>query len=336
MSLFLALNNSLGKQKGGFHEGGVKMRTIKVIHHNVVAQKKDTTETYTQKTRVAAYCRVSTLEEEQELSYETQYDYYTARFQKDDTKILVGVYGDNGISGVQASKRPGFMEMIQHCRLGRIQEVYTKSISRFARNFAECIQYTRELKELGVIVHFEKEGITTLDENIEMVLTLMSIVAQEESNSISQSVSWAMEKRSEAGDPIRRAVYGYTRDSFPTNGVHQWHINLEEAKRVRMVFRFFLEGNSYNQIIKHMTAYESKMGVTRKWSAVGIRNMLKHEAYVGDLLTAKSYTVDYLTKTRKVNKGEKEQQYIKDHHPAIISREDFNRVQQIFEERRSA
>ena len=147
------------------------MRTMKVIHHNVAVQKKDTPMTRTQKTRVAAYCRVSTLEEEQELSYEAQHDYYTALFENDPTKTLVGVYGDNGISGVQAAKRPGFMEMIQHCRLGRIEEIYTKSISRFARNFAECIQYTRELKGLGVIVHFEKEGITTEDENIEMVLT---------------------------------------------------------------------------------------------------------------------------------------------------------------------
>lgn len=233
---------------------------MKVIHHNVVAQKKDTPMTRTQKTRVAAYCRVSTLEEEQELSYEAQHDYYTALFENDPTKILVGVYGDNGISGVQASKRSGFMEMIQHCRFGRIQEIYTKSISRFARNFAECIQYTRELKGLGVIVHFEKEGITTVDENIEMVLTLMSIVAQEESNSISQNISWAVGKRNEEGDPIRRAVYGYTRDHFATDGVHRWHINTEEAMRVRMVFRYFLEGKSCNEICKHMTAYEKRRG----------------------------------------------------------------------------
>ena len=106
--------------------------------------------------------------------------------------------------------------------------------------------------------------------------------------------------------------------------------------RVRMVFRYFLEGKSCNEICKHMTAYEKKKGVTRKWSYTGIRNMLKHEAYVGDLLTAKSYTVDYLTKTRKTNKGEKEQHYIKNHHPAIISREDFDRTQQILAERRHA
>lgn len=312
------------------------MRKMKVIQHNVVAQRKDTPVTGTHKIRVAAYCRVSTLEEEQELSYEAQRDYYTALFQNDPSKILVGVYGDNGISGVQASKRPGFMEMIQNCRLGRIEEVYTKSISRFARNFAECIQFTRELKELGVIVHFEKEGITTQDENIEMVLTLMSIVAQEESNSISQNISWAVERRNKAGDPIRRAVYGYTRDHFTTDGVHQWHINMEEAKRVRMVYRYFLDGKSCGDICKTMIAYEAKKGVTRKWSDIAIRNMLRHEAYVGDLLTAKTYRVDYLTKKCKVNKGEREQHYIKNHHPAIISREDYDKAQQIFAERRRA
>ncbi|MGM9942384.1 MAG: recombinase family protein [Bulleidia sp.] len=210
--------------------------------------------------RTAAYCRVSTLAEEQELSYETQQAYYRVLFENDDSRLLIGVYGDHGVSGVQAVKRHGFMDLIEDCRLGRIDEIHTKSISRFARNFSECLTYIRELRELGVTVYFEKEGMTTEDENMEIILTLMSIVAQEESNSISQSITWAVEKRNRDGDPIRRAVYGYQRDQQAVNGVHQWHIVPEQAKRVELVYRYYLEGKQYARIVKAIQEYEAEHG----------------------------------------------------------------------------
>lgn len=286
------------------------------------------------KVRVAAYCRVSTLAEEQELSFDTQQDYYKTMFENDDRFYLVGVYGDQGITGLQADKRPQFQALMRDCRNGRIDEVYTKSVSRFARNFSECLEYVRELQSLGVVVHFDKENFTTADDNIEMIFSMMAIMAQEEVSSISQAISWSLEQRSRAGDPVMRARYGYTRDRKAIDGIHHWHIKEDEAIRVRKVYDLFLEGNSYTAIVRKMNEYEAKKGGTNKWTCAKVQGILKSEVYVGDILTFKSFTTDYLTKTRKVNEGEHDQQYIKDHHPAIISREKDARAKAIIEGRK--
>lgn len=276
--------------------------------------------------RVAAYCRVSTLAEEQALSFEAQQKYYTTQFENDPDRILIGIYGDDGISGTSATKRPGFMDLMQDCRHGRIDEIYTKSISRFARNFSECVAYVRELTSLGVVVYFAKENVSSADANVDMILSIMAIIAQEESNSISQNIILAHKYRNRKGDPIKRASYGYRRDRKATNGVHLWHIDAEQAKRVRLVFSLFLEGHSKKEIADLLNAYEKEHGGTKKWTPNVVGNMLVHEAYVGDLITSKIYTVDYLNRITKVNQGEKEQYYLKNHHPAIISREDYARV----------
>ena len=307
------------------------MSKITAVHHK---EKKTTPTTRTEsplpeRKRVAVYCRVSTLEEEQDQSYEAQQRYYKTLFEKDEKYILIGVYGDEGISGRLAAKRPGFQELLRDCRQGRIDEVYIKSISRFARNYSECVEYVRELKKLGIVVHFEKENFTTEDPNMEMLLSIMAIIAQEESNSLSQNVSGAHGYRNKKGDPIRKAAYGYKRDRKATKGVHQWHIKEDEAERVRMVYSLFLKGYSQKEVAEKINEFEAENGVTRKWTKQMVATVLINEAYVGDLITAKSYTADYLNEVRKVNKGEREQQYLKDHHPAIISREDFEKVHKI-------
>lgn len=312
------------------------MAKIRAIHHDVEelfsTEKVDID--LARKTRVAAYCRVSTLEEEQELSYETQRDYYKALFESNDNYYLVGVYGDQGISGLKADKRPQFQAMMKDCRNGRVDEIYTKSISRFARNFSECLEYTRELKSLGVIVHFEKEAFTTADENVDMIFAIMAIVAQEEVNSISQSICWAHEQRSKAGDPVMAARYGYRRDKKATDGIHRWRIKENEAVRVRMIYDLFLEGHYHTAIAKRLNEFEKEKGGDPKWTAARVSGILNSEVYVGDILTFKTFTPDYLSKTSKVNKGEKEQQYIKNHHPAIITREQDKKVKTILEGRK--
>ena len=285
--------------------------------------------------RVAAYCRVSTLQEEQDLSYETQCEYYTKLIENDPSRQLVGVYGDHGVSGLSAAKRKGFMDMIEACRRGEVDEIFTRSISRFARNFAECVEYARELKQMGVIIHFEKEGFTNMDENSEMLFTLMAMVAQEEINSMSQAHLWTNEHRNSMGDPVRGRTYGYVRDSKKTDGIHLWHIKEEEAKRVRMVYSLYLDGIGLSTIADRMKEYEDKNGVTRKkWTPSGIKYLLTNEVYAGDIHTNKTYTPDYLTGKMKKNKGEIPRYYLKDHHPAIINREAFDRVQDLIAQRK--
>lgn len=318
------------------------MAKIQVIQHNTKSRKEKARREIggginlelAGKIRVAAYCRVSTLAEEQELSFDAQQDYYRTLFERDERYYLVEVYGDQGITGLQADKRPQFQAMMRDCRNGRIDEIYTKSVSRFARNFSECLEYARELKSLGVTVHFEKEAFTTADENIDMIFAVMAIVAQEEVNSISQSICWALNQRSKAGDPIMGARYGYTRDKKATDGIHRWHINEEEAKRVIMIYELFLDGFYHTAISRILNDYEKNRGCDQKWTAARVRGILQSEVYVGDILTFKTFTADYLTKTTKVNEGEREQQYIKNHHPGIVTREQYEKVQKIFEGRK--
>lgn len=312
------------------------MARIKVINHNIASPLNfsNVDNDMTRKVRVAAYCRVSTLAEEQELSFESQRNYYKALFERNDRYYLVGVYGDQGITGLKADKRPQFQEMLRECRKGRIDEIYTKSISRFARNFSECLEVARELQSLGVIIHFEKEQFTTADDTIEMIFSLMAIVAQEEVNSLSQSISWSNQQRNRAGDPIRAARYGYRRDREPIEGIHNWHINEEEAIRVRLAYDLFEKGKTQASIANELNAFEAEHGEKRKWTHQAVRNLLLSEVYVGDILTNKTYTVDYLTKKKKRNEGEMEQHYLKNHHPGIISREQDAVVKETMERRK--
>ena len=278
-------------------------------------------------TRVAAYCRVSTLMEEQELSYESQCAYYENLIESRENMELVGIYGDQGFSGLHAEKRPEFQRLIADCTDGKVDLVMVKSISRFSRNTIDCQSYLKLLKEHGVTVYFEKEGLYSNDPQCELILKLLAAAAQEESNSISQTIKWANEKNCESGYPTRTCCYGYVKAKRHTGEKHIWVIDEEKAKRIRLMFELADKGQNAREIAKSLREYEEEHGVTARWTASNVRARLQNEAYKGDLLTGKTYTPDILSGKRMKNNGQSPQYYIEEHHEPIVSPVLFDRVQ---------
>ena len=277
------------------------------------------------KRRVAAYARVSTDEEEQLSSYEAQVDYYTRYINGNPEWEFVGIYADEGISGTTTKKRDGFNRMVADALDGKIDLILTKSISRFARNTVDTLTTVRKLKENGVEIFFEKEGIYTMDGKGELLITIMSSVSQEESRSISENVTWGKRKSMEDGKVCLayKRFLGYEKgdDGLP-------RIVEEEAKAVRLIYRLFLEGQTYRNIARHLTGRGIPTpGGKREWSVSTVASILGNEKYKGDALLQKTYTVDFLNKTMKRNEGELPQYYIENSHPAIISPETFDLVQ---------
>ena len=278
-----------------------------------------------QKRRVAAYARVSTDSEEQFTSYEAQIDYYTNYIKKRDDWEFVKVYTDEGISGTNTKRRDGFNEMVADALAGKIDLIVTKSVSRFARNTVDSLTTVRKLKEKGVEVYFEKENIYTFDGKGELLITIMSRLAQEESRSISENVTWGQRKRFADGKvtmPFKRFL-GYDRGE---NG--QPVINEEEAKTVLLIYHLFLQGKTAAGICKHLEG----LGIPtpsgkKKWSQTTVMSILQNEKYKGDALLQKKFTVDFLTKKQKVNEGEVPQYYVENSHPAIVTAESFDAVQ---------
>ena len=268
--------------------------------------------------RVAAYCRVSTEEEEQQSSFENQVSYYTNLIQNRPEWTFVGVFADEGISGTQTKKRTAFLELMQLCEEGKVDVILVKSISRFARNTVDTLNYVRKLKEKGIAVIFEKENINTLDVSSEMILTLYSSFAQAESESISQNITWGIRNKFKAGI-VRRTckILGY---DVGEDG--EWRINKEESQIVRWIYYAYLSGMSYKRI-KQMLEEKGVRTARGKevWSDVGVKYILTNEKYMGDVLLQKSITVDVLSHKNKRNKGELPQYYITDHHEAIIPKE---------------
>ena len=265
---------------------------------------------------MAAYCRVSTDQEEQLLSYENQVRFYTESINSNPEYECAGIYADEGISGTNTKKRDEFNRMILDCRAGKIDRIITKSISRFARNTLDCLNYVRELKGLGIGVIFEKEAIDTLDAKGEVLLTILSSLAQDESRNISENSTWGIRKRFEIGQykMSTKRFLGYDADE---NG--KLVVNKQQAKIVKRIFMEFLWGKT-TDYIKRIFEREGVInwdGGT-KWQATTICSMLENEKYKGDTLLQKSYTVDFLTKKRVQNEGEIQQYYIEDDHEAII------------------
>ena len=268
------------------------------------------------KLQVAAYCRVSTDQEEQLLSYENQVRFYTESINSNPEYECAGIYADEGISGTNTKKRDEFNRMILDCRAGKIDRIITKSISRFARNTLDCLNYVRELKGLGIGVTFEKEAIDTLDAKGEVLLTILSSLAQDESRNISENSTWGIRKRFEIGQHkmSTKRFLGYDTDE---NG--KLVVNKQQAKIVKRIFMEFLWGKT-TDYIKRIFEREGVInwdGGT-KWQSTTISSMLENEKYKGDTLLQKSYTVDFLTKKRVQNEGEVQQYYIEDDHEAII------------------
>lgn len=276
--------------------------------------------------RVAAYCRVSTDDEEQKTSYEAQIGYYTEKINSNPEWQMAGIFADEGISGTQAQKRPEFLKMIRLCRQRKIDVILTKSLSRFARNTADSLGYIRELRALGIAVISEKENINTLTAESEMLITIMSCFAQAESESISKNVSWGVWQSFKNGNvPMQYArLLGY-RKGHDGNA----EIIPEEAEVVKEIYRCYLDGMSMNLIADRL----NEKGLTTKGGSSPYRKMvvqriLTNEKYTGDALLQKTYVTDCITKKMRKNNGELPMYLVKNHHEPIISRSDFNRVQE--------
>ena len=283
--------------------------------------------------RVAAYARVSTSSEEQLTSYEAQVDYYTRFIQSKPEWEFVRVYTDEGISAVNTKKREGFNQMVRDALDGKIDLIVTKSVSRFARNTVDSLVTVRKLKEKGVEVYFEKENIYTLDSKGELLITIMSSLAQEESRSISENVTWGQRKRFADGKvslPYSHFL-GYRKGD---NGLPE--IVPEEAETVRWIYSLFLSGKTTGSIASLLT----REGIPtpagkKKWAASTVESILKNEKYKGDALLQKAFTVDFLTKKQKKNEGEVPQYYVENSHPAIIDPAEWKLVQRELERRKA-
>ena len=283
------------------------------------------------KRRVAGYARVSTDHDEQFTSYEAQIDYYTNYINSRDDWEFVSVYTDEGISGTGIKKRIGFQTMIDDALAGKIDLIVTKSVSRFARNTVDSLTTIRKLKENGIECFFEKENIWTFDGKGELLITIMSSLAQEESRSISENCTWGQRKRFSDG----KVSVAYSRflgyDKGPKG---RMVINPQEAETVKKIYRLFLNGMTPYGISRQLEA-DGDLSPSHKpkWNATTVKRILSNEKYKGDALLQKTYTVDYLTKKTKVNEGEIPQYYVEGDHEAIIDPAVFDRVQIELEKR---
>ena len=283
--------------------------------------------------RVAAYCRVSTDKEQQEHSFETQKEMYTEMIMMKPNWQMAGIYADEGITGTIAKKRPDFMRMIEDCRKGKIDLIITKSVSRFSRNNLDCLLYVRELKEMGIPIIFEKEGVNTLQVSSELLITLFSGLSQAESESISMNVKIGKRQSLKNGNvPFSyKSFLGYRKgaDGKP-------EIDEEQAVIIRRIFAEYLAGKSLLDIAKGLTADEipTARGKTN-WSSARVQSILTNEKYKGDALLQKTYVVDCISKKSKKNKGELPMYYVENNHPAIIERAVFDRVQEEISRRNS-
>ncbi len=280
------------------------------------------------KTRVAAYCRVSTDLDEQTESFELQERHYTRLIMNTPGWRLAGIYVDQGITGTQRIQRIGFQRMIRHCEEGKIDRIVCKSISRFARNTMDFLETVRMLKELNISVVFEKEGIDTLSVQSEFLLSTIAAIAQEESRSISENMGWAFKQRFQSGIPVFKRILGY--DIQGKGCEKEILINEKEAAIVREIYRLALEGMGFTAIARIMMK-KGYQTVSRKneWTLDSVKGILVNERYTGDVLCQKTYTADYLTHKCLRNKGEKQQYLIENHHPAIIDYETFEAVQRM-------
>lgn len=262
--------------------------------------------------RVAAYCRVSTTLEQQESSYEAQITHYTEKIKDNPNWKCVGIYADDGKSATNTKKRDDFNAMIKDCMAGKIDLIITKSVSRFARNTVDALQTIRKLKEKNIAIYFEKEGVNTLEGTGELLITILSSQAQEESRNISENTRWGIIRKFENGiiSINHNKFLGYTKDK---DG--ELIIIPEEAKLVKRIYRMYLEGSSVLQITRALEKDKIKTVTGKdKWHGSVIDRILTNEKYMGDALLQKTYTVDFLTKKRVKNNGIAPQYYIENNH----------------------
>lgn len=281
--------------------------------------------------RVAAYCRVSTDGDEQLGSFESQKLYYEQKIADNPEWVNAGIFADEAITGTKTDKRNGFQEMIARCQNGEIDMILTKSISRFARNTVDTLNYVRMLKDKNIAIFFEKENINTLDMNGELLLTIMSSLAQQEVESLSQNVNIGLQMKMKRGEMVGfNGCFGY--DYNPETKTLS--INEDEAQTVRMIYDMYLQGYGTTTIAKRLI----ELGIKNKkgevsWHTHGVMGIIKNEKYKGDILLGKTFTTDPISKRRLANFGEENQYYIRDHHEPIVSREVWDEAERIRKKR---
>lgn len=274
--------------------------------------------------KVAAYCRVSTDDEDQLNSYRTQKNYYSDLIKKNPKWRFAGIYADEGITGTMVKKRDSFLRMIEDCEKGKIDLILIKSVSRYARNIVDCISYIRKLKALGIGIYFEEQNINSLTEDSEIYIGIYGVLAQSESENISANVKWGINKRMQNGTyACRIHLLGYRRDKT----TKEIYIVPEEAEVVKKIFQMYLQGMSLDQIKNYLESNDIKTVNGRSvWDKSTIKGILTNEKYVGDIIYQKTYREDCISKKTKINRGEIDRYLVTDNHPAIIDREIFRLV----------
>lgn len=281
--------------------------------------------------RVAAYCRVSTDSEDQLNSYKSQVQYYTEMIKKKADWSLAGIYADGAITGTQVTKREDFQRLINDCMNGDVDMIITKSISRFARNTLDTLKYVRMLKEKHIAVYFEDEKINTLTMDGELLLVVLSSVAQQEVENISANVKKGLKMKMQRGELVGfQGCLGYDYDKETKN----ISVNEEEAKIVRYIFNRYIEGAGGSVIARELKnlGYKTKRNSTT-WAETTVIGIIKNEKYKGDILMGKTFTVDPISKRRLDNFGEEDKFYIREHHESIVSEEVFDKAQEILNRR---
>ncbi|AZQ41957.1 recombinase family protein [Streptococcus periodonticum] len=284
-----------------------------------------------EKKRVCAYTRVSTMTEKQQDSLTNQQSYYNHFYQNKKDVDFIGVYYDQGISG-KLAKRPGFQQMLEDCRAGKIDVIHTKSISRFARNTELLLTVSRELKTIQVDIFFEEQNLHTLSNEGEVMLTVLASYAEEELRNMSENQRWAFQNKFQRGELVinTKRFLGYDKDE---NG--ELIINPEEAKIVKRIYNLYLSGMGVHVIAKLFNEEKVSTVDGGKWYSSTITNILKNEKYKGDAILQKYYFAEIKAKQR-LNQGQVQQYLITDNHEAIVSREDWEAVQKRLKQNRKA
>ena len=294
------------------------MRVVELTPNQIIEDVK--------KIRLAAYCRVSTDKADQLNSFVNQIKYYTDYTKKNPQYELVEIYADEGLTGTDMKKRSEFNRLLDDCKKRKIDRVITKSTSRFARNTQDFLVVIRMLKELGISVYFEEQGIDTSKMNMEMFATFPGLIAQQESESISQNMRWSYQRRMQSGDyNTTKAPYGYTLE----NG--ELTVNETEAQIIRRIFDLYLSGVGKQRIANILNEENND----KNWSASTIKYILSNERYMGDALLQKSYKTETLPYRKVINKGEKAQYYVENSNTPIISKETFEAAQRMQNSRTS-
>ena len=292
----------------------------------IIPPKPETVQTaaVAKQLRVAAYCRVSTKEEEQASSYEAQCEYYTDKIMSNKEWTMAGIFADEGITGTSTKKRTEFLRMIRQCKQKKIDLILTKSIQRFARNTLDCINYTRILRQLGIGVLFEKENINSLPTDSEFMITMYGAMAQSESESISGNIRRGRQMHAKVGTlkvPCYR-LYGYEKD---TEG--KFRVIPEQAEIVRELYKRYESGASLRNLQDWLEENQIKTVLGEsKWTTTSIKSILTNEKYCGDVLLQKTFRTDVISKKVIKNIGQMAQYYMPNHHEAIVSREQYNAV----------